>query len=191
MSGTGYYGAHGDDLVTEQTPAGTDFFGDLCARWEEAARAAASRATRVAIIRSGVVLALDGGAFPRMLLPFRFGLGGPIGSGRQYLPWIHRADWLALVRWLLVTPSASGPFNGTAPTPVTNREFAKTLGRVLHRPALARVPGFVLKTVVGEMAGPLLLTGQRAIPARAVELGFEFQYRELRSALEDVLGGGP
>jgi len=188
MSGSGYYGPHGDEIVTEDSPAGSDFFGDLCARWEEAAREAASSRTRVVLLRTGVVLAADGGAFPRMLLPFRLGVGGPVGTGRQYLPWIHRADWLAMVAWLLDTTGIDGPLNATAPTPVTSREFATTLGRVLHRPSFAPVPAFALKLMIGEMAGPLLLSGQRAVPARALELGFRFSFPELRGALEEIVG---
>ncbi len=189
-SATGYYGPHGDEAVTEATPAGTDFLGQLCARWEAAAHAAESPATRVALLRTGIVLERDGGALAKMLPPFRLGVGGPMGSGRQFMPWIHRADWLALVRWIVDTPGAAGPFNATAPNPVTNRDFAATLGRVLHRPALVPAPGFALRLALGEMAGPLLLEGQRVLPARATGMGFRFRYPQLEEALGVILEDG-
>ncbi len=191
MSGVGYYGACGDQEITEEAPAGADFVASLCQAWEQAAADAdASPRTRCSVLRTGLVLARKDGALPRMLPPFRLGIGGPLGSGRQYLPWIHRDDWVAIVRWVIEQPHASGVFNATAPAPVTNRSFATTLGRVLHRPALLPAPGFALKVLLGEMAGPLLLTGQRAVPARALELGFTFRYPQLEEALREILGRG-
>jgi uncharacterized protein len=185
-SGTGYYGDRGAEIVTEATSPGDDFLARLCVEWEaEAERAAAI--TRVAIVRSGLVLDPNGGALRAMLLPFRFGLGGPIASGRQYLPWIHLDDWIDLVRWLVVNPQAGGPFNATAPEPATNAEFTRTLARVLRRPAFVPVPGVGLRILLGELAEPLL-TGQRALPARALEIGFEFSFGRLEQALDDLLG---
>jgi uncharacterized protein (TIGR01777 family) len=181
-SAVGYYGPLADESVTEERQAGSDFLAGVCRRWElEAARAAG--ATRVVCIRTGLVLERDGGALPRMLLPFRIGAGGPLGSGRQYWPWIHRDDWIALVRWAIDNTSATGPLNATAPLPVTNKEFAVTLGRVLRRPAFLPTPGLALRLALGEMAGALLLSGQRAIPAQAERLGFRFRFNRLEDAL--------
>ena len=161
-SAVGYYGPLGDEVVTEEQPPGSDFLAGVCVRWEaEAARAASSR-TRVVCVRTGIVLERDGGALPQMLPPFWFGAGGPVGSGRQYWPWIHRADWINLVCWVLRSPAATGPINATAPAPVTNAEFARALGRALHRPAFMPAPAFALRLMLGEMADALLLSGQRA-----------------------------
>ena len=145
-------------------------------------------AARVTLLRSGVVLAPEGGALARMLLPFRLGLGGPFGSGRQYLPWIHRGDWVDLVRWVLGTRDASGPLNATAPLPVPNEEFAATLARVLRRPHVFRAPAFALRLALGEMADAALLTGQRVVPAKAQALGFRFRWPALELALRHLLG---
>src|SRR5262245_2084056 len=134
-SAVGFYGPHGDEIITEETPAGTDFLAGVCARWEtEAARAESGR-TRVVRLRTGLVLERDGGALPEMLLPFKLGAGGPVGSGRQYWPWIHRDDWVGLVRWTIRSSNVTGPVNVTAPAPVTNAQFATALGRAMHRPA--------------------------------------------------------
>ena len=168
-SGVGYYGPRGDEPVTESMPAGTDFFGRLCVDWEQEARAAATT-TRVVIVRSGVALAKDGGALAKMLPPFKLGLGATLGSGTQFLPWIHADDWTSLVMWLIDTERASGAFNATSPAPVTNREFTRTLARALRRPAVFQAPAFALRLALGEMA-EVLLTGQRALPAAAQHSG--------------------
>ena len=181
-SAVGYYGAHGDEIVTERTPPGSDFLAQLCVDWEQEARAAG---IRLAIVRSGLVLGADGGALKKMLLPFKLGLGATLGSGRQYMPWIHVDDWVALVTWLIGTDRAAGAFNATAPAPVTNREFTRTLGRVLRRPAVFQAPAFVIRIGLGEMAD-MLLTGQRVLPAAAEELGFRFAHRELEPALRSL-----
>jgi hypothetical protein len=186
-SGVGYYGARGDEPVTEEAPAGTDFLARLAARWEQEAREAEGPLTRVAIVRTGLVLDPHGGALKTMLLPFRLGLGARLGSGRQYVPWIHLADWVALAAWIITTDNAPGAFNATAPMPVTNAEFTRTLARVLRRPAVLRAPSFALKLALGEMGETLLLTGQRALPARAERMGFQFRFRELEPALRDLL----
>ena len=172
-SAVGYYGPLGDELVTEDHSAGSDFLAGVCVAWEAEAGGAAS-AARVVCVRTGLVLDRDGGALPPMLPPFKFGAGGPVGSGRQYWPWIHRDDWIALVRWAIETSSVSGPVNATAPNPVTNAEFARALGRALHRPAFMPAPGFALRLMLGEMADALLLSGQRAIPAKARASGLPF-----------------
>ena len=174
-SGVGYYGAAGSEPKTESSPAGDDFLAHLCEDWEQEARRAESAATRVVLLRSGVVLERAGGALTKMMMPFRLFAGGPIGSGRQYVSWIHRHDWIEMTRWIVETREASGPINASSPAPVTNRQFARALGHALRRPSLVPAPGFALKLLLGEMAGPLLLTGQRAIPARAQSLGYHFR----------------
>jgi uncharacterized protein len=188
-SAVGYYGPCGDEIMTERAPAGRDFLARTGVQWEAAALEAASAKTRLVCIRTGLVIAKDGGALKSMLPPYRLGLGGPVGTGRQYWSWIHRQDWIDLVRWALETPAASGPLNATAPHPVTSADFARALGRELHRPAILPVPAFVLRTILGEMAGPLLLSGQRVVPARAEELGFRFRYPTLDRALRAIFEG--
>jgi len=182
-SAVGYYGPLGDETATEDTRAGSDFLANVCERWEQEAMRAAGDRTRVVCIRTGIVLARDGGALPQMLPPFWFGAGGPVGSGRQYWPWIHRDDWIALVRWAVASPAATGPLNCTAPNPVTNGEFARALGRAMHRPALMPAPGFALRLMLGEMADALLLSGQKAVPAKATGAGFTFKYPKVDEAL--------
>lgn len=187
-SGAGYYGTADGEPKTESSPAGTDFLAHVCEDWEAEAARARSAATRVVVIRSGVVLERTGGALAKMMPSFRYFAGGPMGSGRQYMSWIHRIDWIELIRWIVDTPAIDGPVNATAPVPVTNREFARALGRAMHRPALFPVPSFVLKMMLGEMAGPLLLTGQRVIPQRALAGGFHFRYPEIDQAFRGMFG---
>jgi hypothetical protein len=189
-SAVGYYGPLGDEIATEERPAGSDFLARVSVQWEGEARRAASDRTRVVCLRTGIVLETDGGALPQMLPPFRFGVGGPVGSGRQYWPWIHREDWIALVRWVIQTPAAEGAVNATAPTPVTNADFARALGRALHRPAIMPAPGFALRWLLGEMADGLLLSGQRAIPSKAERLGFEFKFATIDEALRALFSTG-
>jgi uncharacterized protein (TIGR01777 family) len=186
-SAVGYYGPHGDEPVTEAEGASDDFLGRLALEWEHGAQAAESGGTRVVLVRTGLALERDGGALKAMLLPFQLCAGGPLGSGTQYWPWIHRADWIALMRFLLVHPNVQGPVNATAPVPVTNEEFSRTLARVLGRPCLFRAPAFVLRLAMGEMADALLLSGQRVMPTRAQELGFRFTYQTLEPALRAIL----
>jgi uncharacterized protein (TIGR01777 family) len=184
-SAIGYYGPHGDEMLTENAAPGNDFLASVCKEWEaEALRAATG--TRVVLLRTGLPLERDGGALPQMALPFRLFAGGPVGSGSQYLSWIHRADWIGLTLWALRTSSVSGPLNLTAPNPVQNREFARTLGRVLRRPAFMPAPAFALRIALGEIADALLLTGQRVVPARAQSHSFEFQYATLEPALRAI-----
>ena len=185
-SAVGYYGPLGDEIATETTRAGSDFLADVCVRWEDEASRASSAATRVVCIRTGLVLDRSGGALPQMLAPFRIGAGGPVGSGTQYWPWIHLHDWVELVQWTILSADLTGPINATAPNPVVNREFARTLARVLHRPAVLVAPAFALRLLMGEMADSLLLSGQRAVPAKAQRLGFAFQYLQLEEALRAI-----
>lgn len=184
-SAVGYYGPHGNENVTEQTPAGSDFLGQLCAAWEREA-APITAVSRLVLIRTGIVLHPDGGALRSMLLPFRLGLGGPMGSGTQFIPWIHRADWVELVVSLLGRSETRGAVNLTAPTPVDNAHFTRALGQALRRPAIMPLPAFALRLALGEMADALL-TGQRAIPVRATELGFAFRFATVENALRDLL----
>ena len=185
-SAVGYYGPLGDEPAAEDRAAGRDFLATVCAQWEAEAMRAAGPRTRVACIRTGLVLERDGGALPKMLPPFWFGAGGPVGSGKQFWPWIHRQDWIDLVRFVMKTPAASGPINVTAPNPVRNAEFAKALGRALRRPALLPTPGFALRAMLGEMADALLLSGQRAVPTKAERLGHTFAFRDLDAALRKI-----
>ena len=184
-SAVGYYGPHGDEPVTEATPPGSDFLARICVDWEQEARAAETPRTRLAIIRTAVVLAKDGGALKKMLLPFKLGAGATMGSGRQYFPWIHADDWSSMVAWLIANDSATGAFNASAPVPVTNHTFTKTLARVLGRPALLRAPAPALHLAMGEMAD-MILHGQRVMPVHAEQLGFQFTHRALEPALHSL-----
>ena len=183
-SAIGLYGARNDELVTEASAAGRagDFTVELCRAWEAEVEPLAGRGARVCWLRTGIVLERDGGSLQAMLRPFRWSLGGPIGSGRQWMSWIHRRDLVALIIWLLETPTASGVYNGTAPHPVRNREFARALGRALRRPAVLPLPAPVLRLMVGEMAD-IITTGQKVLPVRALEQGFRFRHADLDAAL--------
>ncbi len=181
----GFYGARGDEILDETSPPGTDFLATTCVAWEDAARKAEALGVRVARLRTGLVLGGDGGALAKMLPPFRAFAGGPIGTGRQWMSWIHRDDLVSLYAFAIANAGASGALNGTAPNPVTMDEFAKALGRALHRPSFARVPAAAVRLLMGEMAG-VVLDGQRVIPKRALELGFTFRFTEVGAALRDV-----
>jgi uncharacterized protein (TIGR01777 family) len=183
-SAVGYYGASGDQPKPEDAPAGRDFLANLCEDWEREALRVERPGTRVLVLRSGVVLDREG-ALSRMAMPFRFLLGGPLGSGRQYLSWIHRRDWVEMVRWLVEEDEIAGPVNATAPEPVTNAEFSRALGRALHRPALIPAPAFAIRLLLGEMAD-MVLTGQRAVPARVQNGGFHFRFPEIDIALRGI-----
>jgi hypothetical protein len=185
-SAVGYYGAHSDEPLDETSAPGSDFLARLCQDWEAAAHSACAHGVRVACVRIGLVLGKGGGALARMLLPARLGLGGPLGHGRQVYSWIHVADLAALLRFLLEHPECQGPYNGTAPYPVSQREFARTLGRVLSRPALLPTPALAVRLALGEAAG-VLLTGARVLPARALAAGFSFRHPELEGALRSLL----
>lgn len=189
-SGVDYYAEQGNAEVVESDPSGDDFLARVCVAWEGAVQPAAELGVRVACLRTGIVLGEHGGALERMLTPYRFFVGGPLGSGRQWVPWIHVDDVVGLYRFVLDTPTASGPINATAPNPVRMSEFARTLGKVLGRPSLFPVPAFVLGAVVGEFAY-YLVTGKRAVPRKAEELGYRFQYPTVEGALRAVLGQKP
>ena len=186
-SAVGIYGTHGDEVITEETPPGNDFLASVCRDWETRAIEASSR-SRVVLLRSGVVLAREGGALPQLALPFRLFAGGPVGTGQQYLSWISLADWLGIVQWMLTRNHVSGPINLTAPTPVTNAEFARTMGRVLGRPSFVRTPAAAVRFALGELADAIILGGQRVVPTRATALGYEFKHETLEQALRDIYG---
>ena len=185
-SAVGYYGARGEEVLTERSAPGEDFLAHLCREWERSALGAESASIRVVLLRTGIVLGREGGAVARLLPPFKLGLGGPLGSGKQYMPWIHLHDHVDMIAAALSDERFSGPLNASAPAPVTNRDFGRALGRALHRPAIVPLPGFALKLALGE-ASKVLLTGQRAIPEKALGLGFAFQYPDIDSALAEVI----
>lgn len=186
-SAVGYYGPqNNDEVITEDNGPGNDFLTKTCLAWEASTEAVEALGVRRVVIRSGVVLDMQGGALPRMILPFRFFVGGPIGSGRQWFSWIHYGDEVEAIRFLIQTETAHGPFNLTAPNPVRNRVLARVIGRVLKRPALAPAPGFVFKAVFGEMS-TVLLDGQQAVPKRLQELGYQFKFPQVEEALRDIL----
>jgi uncharacterized protein len=186
-SGIGYYGSRGDQVLTEASGPGSGFLARVCQDWEREATRAEEAGPRVVLLRSGVVFHGEGGALEQMARPFKWFVGGRLGSGRQYLGWIHRDDWIALVRFLVQAEEARGAFNVTAPTPAPNAEFTDVLARALHRPAVMPAPAVALRLVLGEMADGLLLTSQRAVPARALDMGFAFTYPTLSEALGNIL----
>ncbi|MCW4355363.1 TIGR01777 family oxidoreductase [Hoyosella sp. YIM 151337] len=186
-SAVGYYGDTGDAKVDENTPAGDGFLADLCRDWEAAAATAADGGVRVVNIRTALVLASNGGILSRLLPLYKFVLGGRLGDGCQYFPWISLTDHIRAVRFLLDNDDLSGPVNLTGPAPVTNREFNAVMARVVGRPAPWIVPGFMLKALVGEFADEAILSGQRAIPAKLERAGFNFEHNTLREALEAEL----
>jgi uncharacterized protein (TIGR01777 family) len=185
-SAVGFYGDRGAEKIDEEFPAGEGFLADVCRDWEDEARAAESLGVRVVLPRIGIVLARDGGALAKMLPPFRAGLGGPLGDGRQFMPWIHLDDLVELLATALTDGRYRGALNATGPTPVTNRVFSKTLGRVLRRPAFFRVPGPMLSIALGQLA-QAVLQGQRAEPKRLGQLGFAFRFGTIDAALRDLL----
>lgn len=185
-SAVGFYGDCGDRLVDEREHAGNDFAAQLCSDWEAAAQRFEANGVRVCRIRIGIVLESDGGALKQMLPAFRLGLGGRMGSGEHYMPWIHRHDLLRLMLFLLQHECASGAINAVAPESVTNRQFTMLLAECLHRPALLPMPEFVLRLLFGEMADALLLSGQRVVPAAAQSLGFKFEYSYLQQAFTAI-----
>jgi hypothetical protein len=183
-SAVGYYPPSETATYTETSPHGNDFLGELCAAWEAQAQRATQLGMRVAVVRTGVVLGTDGGALATMARPFRLGLGGVIGSGRQWVPWVHIDDIAGIYRMAL--DGASGTFNATAPHPVTNAELTRTLASVLHRPAFFQVPSFALRAALGEGA-TILLHGQRVLPQHTLESGYNFRFTALDDALYDLL----
>ncbi|MEZ5476559.1 MAG: TIGR01777 family oxidoreductase [Thiolinea sp.] len=186
-SAIGYYGLRGDERLDEQAQGDDSFASTLCQQWEQEAQAAEALGIRTCYLRTGIVLGKGGGALARMLPPFRFGLGGPIGSGEQWMSWIHRDDLVNLILLALERDDLNGPLNGTAPEPVTSREFARTLGHTLNRPAILPMPAFAVKLLFGQMGEELLLSGQRVIPAKAQDLGYTFRYPQLQEALRAIV----
>lgn len=186
-SAVGFYGVRDETPLDESSSRGADFLGDVCGEWEDAAWSASGR-TRVVLLRTGIVLDGKGGALPQMARPFKFGVGGPIGSGAQYLSWIHLQDWVNLALLALDRDTVSGPLNLTAPSPVTNAEFARTLAGELRRPGFLRAPAFAMRLLLGEMADALILGGQRVLPRKAEAEGYAFRYAHLAPALHAVYG---
>ena len=184
-SASGYYGARGGEPVDELEPPGSDWLADVVARWERQAETA-KVGIRMVIVRTGIVLDAEGGALARMLPFFKAGVGGPIGSGKQYMPWIHLDDLVGIYLAAIDHDRFNGAINASAPEPVTNKQFAKALGSALHRPAVAPVPGFTLKLMYGEMS-QIVLEGVRMVPGRAAELGYEFRHPNLDEALRSTL----
>ena len=189
-SAVGFYGNRGDEELTEESPSGSGFLAETTLAWERAAREAVPDGVRLVLLRTGFVLGEEGGGLSKMLIPFRFGLGGPLGSGRQWVPWIHRDDLVALLLAALDDARFEGPVNATAPAPVPMKELAAALGRVLRRPAFAPAPAFAIRAAMGEMAA-LVLDGQRALPGKALALGFSFRFPDLEPALRDLLAPAP
>ena len=188
-SGIGYYGASDDRVLDEGAARGQGFLADLCMAWEAEALRAAEFGVRVVMLRTGMVLEQDGGALPKMLLPFRLFAGGPILPGTQWVSWIHRRDHIGLIQWLLTTPRVSGPVNAVAPEAVTMNRFCQVLGQVLQRPSWLPVPGFALHVALGEL-GTLMTTGQRVHPAKALFGGYVFHYPTLEPALRAIVTKG-
>jgi uncharacterized protein len=186
-SATGYYGNRGDETLTEASAPGNDFLSVTAKDWEAEAIKAEALGIRVVRARFGVILSKDGGALPQMMRPFKFGVGGKLGSGKQWLSWITLEDTVAILRLALENANLSGPINIVSPQPVTNAEFTKTLAAAIHRPALFPAPAFALRLILGEMADALLLSSQRAFPAQLQKLSYQFQHPDLLSALSNAL----
>ena len=187
-SAVGYYGDRGETVLREESPPGTGFLAEVCQAWEAATAPAVQRGIRVVRLRFGMVLSQAGGALAKLLTPFRLGLGGVVGAGKQYMSWVALDDVLGVVQYALSTEALQGPVNVVAPQAVTNREFTATLGQVLRRPTRLPLPAFAARLLFGEMADALLLASTRVVPARLVASGYAFQYPELRTALRHLLG---
>lgn len=185
-SAVGYYGIHGDETLTESSPAGNDFMASVCVDWEKSTDAVEAMGVRRAIYRAPIVLSRKGGVLPPMSLPFKFFAGGKLGSGKQWMPWVHIADMIAALRFVMVNEAAKGVFNFTAPNPVRNADFSSALGKALGRPSAIPVPRIALKLLFGEMADLLLLNGQRVVPEHLKQMGFQFQYPTIEAALKNV-----
>jgi uncharacterized protein (TIGR01777 family) len=186
-SAIGYYGNRGDEILTESSPPGDDFLAEVCVEWEKASEEAVQKGIRTVNLRFGIILDSKGGALAKMLPPFRMGVGGKIGAGRQWMSWIALDDVVGAIKRALTNETLSGPVNFVAPNPVTNREFTKTLGKVLSRPTLFSIPAFGARLAFGEMADALLLSSQRVEPERLKKAGYQFRYSELKGALRHVL----
>jgi len=186
-SAIGFYGNRGDEILTEESAQGTGFLPEVCAAWEDEIKRAEALPARVVFLRIGVVLAKDGGALEKMLTPFKFGVGGTIGSGKQYMSWIALDDLIKMFHFVMENENLRGAFNAVAPNPVSNEEFTKTLGTVLNRPTVLPVPEFAIKMLFGEMGETLLLEGARVVPQKLLDAGFDFDYLNLEAAMRHVL----
>ena len=186
-SAVGYYGSRGDEVLTESMQPGTDFLSALARDWETEASRAQSSGIRTVMLRFGVILSSEGGALPRMMTPFKFGVGGPLGGGEQWMSWIALDDVIGIVRLAIANAQLSGPVNVVAPNPVRNRDFSRVLAMVLHRPAIFSAPRFVLRLALGEMANALLLVSQRAHPAKLLAMGYRFRFDDLGTALGEIV----
>ncbi len=185
-SAVGYYGPHGDEEITEDSPPGNDFLADVCKATEAITATLNAHGVRHAVIRTGIVFSRDGGALPRLLFPFTLFVGGPIGSGRQWYPWIHIADEVGAIRFLIENSTSSGPYNLTAPQPLTNADLAQLIGHILHRPSVFPTPAFALRLALGDMA-TIVLDGQRVLPQRLLAAGYQFRFPTAEAALRDLL----
>ena len=188
QSAVGYYGNRGDEVLDESSAPGEDFGSSVCIEWEKAAHEVEPAGVRLAIVRTGQVMETGGGILGELLLPFKLGLGGPLAGGKQWLPWIHLSDELGVLTWALDTESVSGVVNGTAPNPVTNKEWSKALGKALHRPAVLPIPGVTVEVKFGREFGKVAQGGQRVLPKRTEELGYAFKFPEIDGALRNLVG---
>jgi uncharacterized protein len=185
-SAVGYYGNRGDEILTETSPPGTDFLAGVCREWEAETARGAQFGARIVNLRFGIILAPHGGALPQMALPFKFGAGGRIGSGRQWMSWVTLADVIAMFRFAITTSQLAGPANGVSPNPVRNSEFTRALAKALHRPALFPAPAFALRLALGELADALLLSSQRVVPSKLEHSGYKFADSDLAHALAEI-----
>jgi uncharacterized protein len=188
QSAVGYYGNRGDEVLDESSTPGEGFDSNICVEWERAAHEVEPAGVRLAIVRTGQVMEADGGILGELLLPFKLGLGGPLAGGKQWLPWIHLSDEVGILTWALDTDSVSGVVNGTAPNPVTNKDWSKALGRALGRPAVLPIPGFAVEVKFGREFGKVAQGGQRVLPGRTEELGYAFKFPAIDGALRDLVG---
>lgn len=186
-SAIGYYGASDDQVITEEDPSGDDFQADVCQQWEDSSRGVEELGVRRVVTRGSIALSIEGGAFLRLMFPFRFFIGGPLGSGKQYISWIHIADQVGVIRFLIDNQMASGVYNLSSPNPVTNKEFAQTIGKVMGRPSFIPVPEFAFNTMFGEVS-TVVVDGLRVLPQRLQELGYQFKFPELEPAIRNILG---
>ena len=188
QSAVGYYGNRGDETLDETSSPGASFDAEVCVEWEKAAREVEAAAVRLAIVRTGQVMETGGGILGELLLPFKLGLGGPLAGGKQWVPWIHLSDEVGVLLWALDTETVSGVVNGTAPNPVTNKDWSKALGNALGRPAVLPIPGFAVEVKFGREFGKVAQGGQRVLPRRTEELGYAFKYPEIDGALRNLVG---
>lgn len=188
QSAVGYYGNRGDEALDESSAPGKGFDASVCVEWEKAAHEVEAAGVRLVIVRTGQVMETGGGILGGLLLPFKLGLGGPLAGGNQWVPWIHLSDEVGILIWALDTESVSGVVNGTAPNPVTNKEWSKALGRALHRPAVLPIPGFATEVKFGKEFGKVAQGGQKVLPKRTEELGYGFKFPEIDAALRNLVG---